>query len=167
LLRVAVANGLTGRAESTSVTPDEPTQPEETADTRFGAAEDALNAGDFNAAAATYRAVLADSPGDAEARAGLARVDLSRRVSGVEPAAARAAADRDPTDVDAQMHLADLDIVAGRVEGAFDRLVGVVRKAGGDDRERVRNRLVELFEIVGATDPRVTKARASLANALF
>ncbi|WP_205857172.1 tetratricopeptide repeat protein, partial [Phytoactinopolyspora endophytica] len=49
----------------------------------------------------------------------------------------------------------------------FHRLVETVRLSAGDERERVRTRLVELFEIIGPSDPRVVKARAALASALF
>ena len=168
LLKVAVANDVTGRAEATSGSAEAQAEPEEEPiDPRFEAAYDAINAGDFDAAAAAYQQVLAESPADAEAKAGLAQVGLLRRTAGVDDAAARRAADENPADVDAQLQVADLDIVGGKVEAAFDRLIDMVRKVAGDDRDRVRSRIVELFEVVGPADPRVTKARAALASALF
>jgi putative thioredoxin len=170
LLKVAVANGLAGRAEpvpGAGVEPESAAQEDEASDPRFDAAYDAINSGDFDAAAAAYRAVLAESPADAEAKAGLAQVDLLRRTAGVDPAAARATAAEHPTDVDAQLVAADLDLAVGQVDDAFTRLVDTVRKVSGDDRDRVRTRLIELFEVIGAADPRVLKARAALASALF
>jgi putative thioredoxin len=79
----------------------------------------------------------------------------------------RAAAAAAPTDVDAQLTAADLDVMGGHVEDAFARLVDTVRATSGADRDRTRARLIELFEIVGSQDPRVGPARLALANALF
>lgn len=170
LLQMAVANGVAGRADPIPGAGPEPVEDEvaeEPIDPRFEAAYDAINAGDFDKAAAAYQAVLAESPADADAKAGLAQVELLRRTAGVDQAAARAQADAEPTNVDAQLLVADLDLVTGNAEAAFDRLIGTVRRVFGDDRERVRTRVVELFEVVGSADPRVVKARSALASALF
>ena len=80
--------------------------------------------------------------------------------------ARRDAADR-PDDIDAQLRVADVDVYAGQVEDAFARLVELVRRTAGDDRERVRQRLVDLFEVVGRDDPSVVAARRALTSALF
>lgn len=172
VLEAAVANGVAGRAEpiagaqpATDDAEGEPAEPP--SDPRFDAAYDAINAGDFAAAVAAYQNVLAESPADAEAKAGLAQVELLRRTSGVDAGAAITAADATPTDVDAQLVAADIELVSGRVDAAFARLIASVRRVFGEDRERVRVRLVELFEVVGTGDPRVTKARGELASALF
>ncbi|NEE00965.1 tetratricopeptide repeat protein [Phytoactinopolyspora halotolerans] len=165
LLNVATQNGVAGRAEPVQGNGAEAA--EEVADTRFDAAYEALEAGDLDAAAAAYQAVLNESPADADAKAGLARVELLRRTHGVDAAAARASADADPADVDAQLVAADLELAEGQAEAAFNRLIETVRRTAGDEREQVRTRLVELFEIIGPSDPRVVKARAALASALF
>jgi putative thioredoxin len=55
----------------------------------------------------------------------------------------------------------------GDVEGAFDRLIEVVRRTSGDDRDKARTHLVELFTLVGDADPRVGAARRKLSAALF
>jgi putative thioredoxin len=174
LLQMAVANGVAGRADpipgggGEAADGDGDGEPaEEPIDPRFEAAYDAINAGDFDKAAEAYRAVLAETPADAEAKAGLAQVELLRRTAGADPAAVVAAADADPTDVDAQLLAADIEVVSGRVDQAFDRLIGTIRRVFGDDRERLRARVVELFDIVGGADPRVVKARSALASALF
>ena len=164
LLRVAEANGVTGRVHVGEAT-EEPAEP--AVDPRYDAAYDAIERGDFDAAAAAYRALLADSPGDADAKAGLGQVELLRRTEGVdEPAARKAAAER-PDDVAAQSAVADLDLLGGHVEEAFGRLVELVRRTSGADRDAARTHLVELFELVGSQDDRVAKARTALANALF
>jgi putative thioredoxin len=63
--------------------------------------------------------------------------------------------------------VADLDLLGGHVEDAFDRLIDLVRRTDGDDRNRVREHLLGLFAAVGNDDPRVLKGRQKLASALF
>jgi putative thioredoxin len=53
------------------------------------------------------------------------------------------------------------------VQDAFDRLIGLVGRTTEAERDRVRERLLELFTVVGVTDPRVAGARRALASALF
>jgi putative thioredoxin len=164
LLRVAEANGVTGR-----VAVGEPTEPppEPVADPRWDEAYDAIERGDLDAAAAAYRSLLADDPGDAEAQAGLGQVELLARTQGLDDAAARRRAAEQPDDVAAQAAVADLDLLGGHVEEAFARLVELVRRTSGDERAAARDHLVQLFELVGNQDERVSRARTALANALF
>ncbi|MFW6092282.1 MAG: tetratricopeptide repeat protein, partial [Actinomycetota bacterium] len=96
-----------------------------------------------------------------------AQVSLLRRTAGVDPSAARSAADANPADVDAQLTAADVEVATGQVDEGFERLLAAIRTTAGDDRDRARTRLVELFEVVGPSDPRVAKARSALASALF
>jgi putative thioredoxin len=131
------------------------------------AADDALAGGDFGAAERAYKKILADRPADAAAAAGLAQVGLLRRVDGVDPAQAMAVAAAKPDDIEAQLVAADLEVLAGQAELAYARLVALVRRIFGDDRERVRNHLVSLFSFASPDDPAVATARRSLASALF
>ncbi|WP_116952249.1 tetratricopeptide repeat protein [Jiangella endophytica] len=172
LLQMAVANGVAGRSDPIPGAGGEPVADddevaEEPIDPRFEAAYDAINAGDFDRAAEAYRQVLAEAPADAEAKAGLAQVELLRRTAGVDAGATLAAAEANPADVDTQLLAADIEVASGLVDQAFDRLIGTIRRVFGDDRERLRVRVVELFDIVGGADPRVVKARSALASALF
>ncbi len=163
LIKVANANGVTGTAQAATPVEDEPV--EEVVDPRWDAAADAIDRGDFDAAAAAYRSLLSDTPGDPDAAAGLAQVELMARVTDVDPALlARAAGD--PSDVEAACAAADADLAAGQVDAAFDRLVQAVRLCEGDERTKAREHLIGLFALVG-DDPRVAKARLALANALF
>ena len=164
LLRVAEANGVTGRLALGDAS--EPA-PEPVADPRWDEAYDAIERGDLAAAAAAYRSLLADSPADPEAQAGLGQVELLARTQGVDDAAARQRAAEQPDDVAAQTAVADLDLLGGRVEEAFSRLVELVRRTTGDERVAARDHLVGLFELVGNQDERVGRARTALANALF
>jgi putative thioredoxin len=128
---------------------------------------DAIERDDLDGAEAAYRRALGENPRDAEATAGLAQVGLMRRTRDADLAAARQAAADAPDDVDAAMLVADLDVLGGHVEDAFARLIDLVRRSSGEDRERVRVRVVELFDVVGGDDPRVLAARRALASALF
>jgi putative thioredoxin len=110
---------------------------------------------------------LAQNPADEEASVGLAQVRLMQRTAGVDQQAARAAAAEAPGDIAAQMLVADCDVLGGHVEDAFARLVETVRVTEGDERDTVREHLVELFAVVGAHDERVMKARRALMSALF
>jgi putative thioredoxin len=167
LLRVAAANGVSGTFTPTADDERAGQPAEPSHDPRFDKAYDAIDRGDYDAAAAAYEELLAESPADADAKAGLAQVSLLKRTASVDPAAAQAAAKAGPADVDAQLLVADLEVAAGRAEAAFDRLITTVRATSGEDRERVRARMLELFDVVGQADPRVAKARAALASALF
>ncbi|MEU8929755.1 tetratricopeptide repeat protein [Streptomyces sp. NPDC048409] len=136
-------------------------------DALLEAAVQALDAGDLAGAVQAYKNVLGDDPGNSEAKLGLAQAELLQRVQGMDPQAVRTAAAEKPADAEAQIAGADLDLVGGHVEDAFGRLIEAVRRTAGDDRDAVRRRLLELFEVVGTDDPRVVNARRALARALF
>ncbi|SDJ76076.1 tetratricopeptide repeat protein [Streptomyces indicus] len=136
-------------------------------DALLEAAVQALDAGDLGGAVQAYKNVLADDPANTEAKLGLAQAELLQRVQGLDPQQVRQAAAENPADPQAQIAAADLDLVGGHVEDAFGRLVDTVKKVFGDDRDAVRVHLLGLFEVVGADDPRVAKARSALARALF
>ncbi|MEV5879124.1 tetratricopeptide repeat protein [Streptomyces sp. NPDC052101] len=136
-------------------------------DAALNAAADALDAGDLAGAVRAYQNVLADDPAHPEAKLGLAQAELLQRVQGFDPQKVRQEAAEKPKDVDAQIAAADLDLVGGHVEDAFGRLIETVQRTAGDDRDTVRRRLLELFEVVGPEDPRVIGARRALARALF
>ncbi|MFF8195854.1 tetratricopeptide repeat protein [Streptomyces bobili] len=136
-------------------------------DALLEAAVQALDAGDFGGAVRAYQNVLADDPGNTEARLGLAQAELLHRVQGMDPQRVRTEAAEKPGDAAAQIAAADLDLVGGHVEDAFGRLIDTVARTAGDERDAARLRLVELFEVVGPDDPRVTAARRALARALF
>ena len=130
-------------------------------------AYDAIEADDLETAADAYREALAQSPADTDAKIGLAQVGLLQRTRGADLQQARAAAAAAPTDVDAQILVADLDVLGGHVEDAFVRLIDTVRVTADADRNQAREHLVELFEVVGTTDERVVRARKALMSALF
>ncbi len=162
------AQGITGRHQPRAgAAPAEDQDAEPAVDPRYAAAQDAIGAGDYDLAVAEYQKLLTANPADAEAAAGLAMARVLARTASADDAAARSAADAAPDDVDAQTLVADLDLVAGRVEESFTRLVELVRRTSGDERNAAREHLVGLFAAVGNDDPRVTKGRQQLASALF
>jgi putative thioredoxin len=136
-------------------------------DAALNAAAEALDAGDLGGAIRAYQNVLADDPAHPEAKLGLAQAELLQRVQGFDPQKVRQEAAEKPKDVEAQIAAADLDLVGGHVEDAFGRLIETVQRTVGDDRDTVRRRLLELFEVVGSEDARVVGARRALARALF
>jgi putative thioredoxin len=136
-------------------------------DPRMTDADDALMAGDLDAAEQAYKKILAESPADAAAEAGLAQVTLARRAAGVDPNAALAAAQANPDDLAAQLLAADVEVLSGFAERAYTRLVDLVRRSTGEDRETIRRHLVSLFAVAGPDDPAVSSARRALAGALF
>ncbi len=167
LLQVAAQNGVTGsvavvdQQESTEEPAEEQLPP------LHAAAYAAIETGDYAAAITAYEKALAENPRDEEAAAGLGQVRLLERVQGVDLRAARAAAADAPRDVDAQFTVADLDLAGGHIEEAFERLLDLFAVLPAEERPVVRERLVELFGLVGASDPRVTAARNRLSSLLF
>jgi putative thioredoxin len=136
-------------------------------DPRLDAADDALMTGDLDAAEAAYKKILAESPADATAESGLAQVELYRRVTGVDAAATLAKAAADPDDLAAQRLAADIEVLSGQAPEAYERLVSLIRRTGGDERDEVRRHLLSLFSVAGPDDPAVSTARRALARALF
>jgi putative thioredoxin len=142
-------------------------QAESSEDPRFAAADEALMVGDLDAAEQAFKKILGETPNDAAAEAGLAQVGLMRRIEGQVPAKVLAAAEESPDDVAAQTLAADVEMLSGQAEAAYKRLIALVRRTAGDDREAARKHLVSLFTLAGPDDPAVASARRALASALF
>ena len=168
LLKVAAANGVTGQIGAGGPGSAEPAAPP--LPPLHQAAFDAIEAGDYAAAAAAYRQALNERPADADAKAGLAQVELMDRLQALsEPDAdaLRGLAADEPDNLNAQLSVADLDIAGGHIEDALGRIVAFIGRNFGPEREAARVRLLELFDVVGTGDERVAKARQGLARVLF
>ena len=141
--------------------PVEETEPEE------DEALAALDQGDYPAAEAAYKRLIARKPTDSYAKLGLAQVQLLARTHGVDAAKVMEDAIKHPDDIELQIQCADVEVMSGYLEPAFDRLLRLLVVLHGDEQKKVKDRLLELFALVDQADPRVIKARAQLANALF
>jgi putative thioredoxin len=166
LLKAAVANGMVGRAEPVGSEPSAAEEPEPPEDPRYAAADDALERGDFAAAREEFDKLLQANPNDAGAQAGKAQAGLFARAAALDPRSTLAAANGS-ADVTSQLAAADVEMITGQVEAAFERLIGLIKRLSGDERNQVRVRLLELFDTLGNTDERVLKARRDLMTALF
>jgi putative thioredoxin len=162
------AQGVTTRHQPRTAAPEPADEGEEPAvDPRYAPAQDALEAGDIDGAVAAYQKLIDANPADTEAAAGLAMAKVLQRTAGVDLNAARTAAAEAPDDVAAQTLVADLDLLGGHVDDAFNRLVELVRRSSDPERDQARQHLLGLFAAVGNDDPRVLKGRQRLASALF
>lgn len=141
--------------------PVEATEPEE------DEALAALDQGDYETAEAAYKKLLARKPHDSYAKLGLAQVQLLARTHGVDAAKVMEDAIKHPDDIEIQIQCADVEVMSGYLEPAFERLLRLLMVLHGDEQKIVKDRLLELFALVDQADPRVIKARAQLANALF
>lgn len=167
LLQVAAQNGVTGTLSvGRDADPEAPVE-EPPLPPLHAEAFAAIETGDYAAAIRAYEKALAENPRDEDAIAGLGQVRLLDRVQGLDLQQARAAAAEAPLDVQAQFAVADLDLAGGHVDDAFGRLLDLFAQLPSDQRAPVRERLVELFGLIGTTDPRVVSARNRLSSLLF
>jgi len=160
LLDLAAQQGVTGSLDGAGAGADEPALPP-----LHQEAFDAIERGDNAGAIAAYEKALKENPRDEQAAAGLAQVRLLERIAGVNLQAARQAAAENPKGLDEQFLIADLDIAGGHVDDAFDRLLDLFLATGRE--AAVKDRLIELFGLIGQTDPRVIAARTRLTSLLF
>jgi putative thioredoxin len=130
-------------------------------------ADEALARDDLPAAIAAFSNEIAANPGNEDAKAGLAQLELMLRIGNADLETTLAAARDKPDDVETSLLLADLELGAGNLEASFNRLLDIIRSGPGPDREAARKRLLELFLVVGGEHPAVSKARRDLTTALF
>ena len=154
LLTIAAEQGI-------GEVPEETLEPEETE------ALAALEAGDLIKAEDAYKRFLTRMPSNPYAKLGLAHTQLQIRIVNLDPEKVMTKANTDPLDIESALSAADMEVATGSVEPAFIRLLALIKATSGDDRTRVKDRLLELFSLVDPADPRVIKARTDLANALF
>ncbi len=135
-------------------------------DPELAQARQQLEDGDFHAAKESYQAILDANPASVEAKGAIRQIDFLTRATAQRPDAV-AVADAAPGDIDAALAAADVQILNQDVSAAFERLIALVRSISGDERTRVRTRLIELFELFDPADPEVVAGRRNLANALY
>ncbi|MFC4223463.1 tetratricopeptide repeat protein [Lysinibacter cavernae] len=167
VLDVAAQAGVTGRVQVADASAEGEEPAPAPLPPHHQEAFEAIERGDYPAAKEEYRKALVNNPRDVEAVAGLAQVSLLDRLSGKTLDEIRARAAANPADLDAQLDVADLDLSGGHIEDAFDRLLQLFTDLDQDGKDRVRERMLELFDVVGVTDPRVLAARRSLTALLY
>ena len=166
VLRIAAEQGVNGTINTEVQEDVAPVIEEEQIDPRLEAAFNAIEKGDFVAANNSYKEMLNQNPADQVALAGLAQVGLLERASKLNPNdVLQKASDR--KDFASQMDLADLELMKGNPGDGFAVLINAIKISSGEDRDKLRARLLELFIVVGDSDPEVIKARRDLASALF
>jgi len=166
VLRIAAEQGVNGTINTEVQEDVAPVIEEEQIDPRLEAAFNAIEKGDFVAANNSYKEMLNQNPADQVALAGLAQVGLLERASKLNPNdVLQKASDR--KDFASQMDLADLELMKGNPGAGFAVLISAIKISSGEDRDKLRARLLELFIVVGDSDPEVIKARRDLASALF
>ena len=153
----ATAGKLSGGADG-----EEPEQ----VDPEVAQARAHLDAGDFDAALTAYQAILDADPNHAEAKGAVRQISFLQRATAQRPDAV-AVADGAPADIDAAFAAADAEILQQDVAAAFDRLIALIKQTAGDERTKVRTRLIELFDLFDPADPEVIAGRRKLANALY
>lgn len=171
VLELAAQNGVVGVAKPAGVSAGEAgatvAPPAPALPPLHQEAFDAAERADYPAAIAAWEKALKQNPNDADAKAGLAQISLLNRLKGKAMADIRAAAAANPEGLEQQLDVADLDVSGGHVDDAFDRLLVLFPKLDQDGKNSVRARLLELFEVVGLTDPAVNTARMRLTNLLY
>ena len=167
VLAFAEQQGITGSVPTGDAAPADAEPTPEPMPPLHQEAYDALDAGDLDAAIAAFEKAIAQNPRDADAIAGLAQVNLLARLRGRIAEEVRAAAAANPDDVEAQLLAADLDLSGGHVHDAFLRLLDLMATLSKDEKQDVRRRLLDHFEIVGGDDPRVIAARKRLTTLLY
>ena len=167
LLRMAAKYGIVGKAQPVAAASEAGDDGEVAMDPRYVAAYDAMEREDYASARQEFETILAATPSDAVAKAGLGQSGLLSRVTTSNPQGAVEMLAANPDDLDAILAMADLEAATGALEAAFARLVAAVRSHAGDERDIVRKRLLELYDTCDPTDQAVLRSRRELASALF
>jgi putative thioredoxin len=142
-------------------------EPEEPTPAYLLEADEALSKDDLPGAIDAFSREITANPANEDAKAGLAQLELMMRIGDADLEATRVAAEADPDNLETNLLLADLELGAGHLEAAFDRLLAIIRRSPGPEREAARKRLLDMFLVVGGEHPAVSKARRDLTTALF
>ena len=155
VLQMASEKGITSQvsANGTPVTPERPLSPE------HQAALAAIDSGDLPEAKRLYEKLIVEYPNDSEAKAGLAQVSLMIRLS----EGSSIAAGDELAKVFGQ---ADQLLISGDADSALGSLLDRF-EVDFEARDQIRQRLLELFILIGDAEQSVLAARRRLATLMF
>jgi putative thioredoxin len=101
------------------------------------------------------------------AKLGLAQCELALRISTLDFERTIKSANEKPNSIQDQLMAADVEVATGRHKSGFERLLRAVQTMSGDDKNKAKEHLLLLFQLVDPSDPDVIKSRQALASALF
>jgi putative thioredoxin len=127
----------------------------------------ALESGNYALAETAYKKWLSRKPNESLAKLGLAQTQLLIRTEGLDLNIVVEESKKSPQDIVLQLKAADIEIVNGGVEAAFSRLLTLIKTCTGDDKNKVKTHLLNLFALVDQGDPRLISARKELASSIF
>lgn len=167
LLRIAAENGVSGTLESSEDQPQQEEEPEPLPP-NIQQAYDAIEEGDYDAATQAFEAELATNPSSEDAKVGIIQVQLMKRLDGQDPQEILSrAASPQGQDLESQLLAADVEVSMGQFASGFNRVIALVKANAGEERERVRKHLLDLFQLAPKDSPELAQARRDLAAALF
>lgn len=151
VLQLAQQNGITERVsvQEVATAAKEP----ELSPEHMAAVAD-IEAGDLEAAYSKFEKLTIEYPNDKDARAGFNQVKLMLRLTKAPS-----------TDLEKELLGADQLLVSGNSAGAFALLLDLYSES--IDKDTIRERLLELFSLVGEDNEDVLVARRRLASLMF
>jgi putative thioredoxin len=127
----------------------------------------ALEAGEYATAEMAYKKWLSRKPNENLAKLGLAQVQLLIRTEGLDLNQIIEESKKSPDNIELQLKAADVEIVNGGVDTAFLRMLTLIKALSGEDKNKAKTHLLNLFALVDQADPRLIAARKELASAIF
>ena len=149
VLQLAQQNGITAKAKLGKKEEVKPLSKD------HQAAISAIENNNLEEAKKIFQKILIEYPNDNEAKAGAAQVELMLRLQG-----------KNLDELDKLMLGADQLLASRNPSAAFSLLLDLFAERI-EERERIRARLIQLFFLLGDSDPAVLDARRRLASMMF
>jgi putative thioredoxin len=159
LIAGAASQGVTGRLVETGVAEEIPTLPKPLQE-----ALALVDAGEVDQAFELLTKLKMETPKDVATSALLAQVTLMKRTMDLPH---EQILESQPTNFDEAITLADVLAAIGDFQSAFDLLLSLFTQVEPEQKELVKARLLEYFEIAGSSNEQVKAARAKLATLLY
>ncbi len=142
--------------------------PVPTDDPRLAQAEELFTEGNFGEALEVYDQILASEPANTALKNTRTKVAFFARAQQIDRSSDPIArADAAPDDVALALDAADVEMLLGSPEQPLERLLELLPKVFGDEREQVRQRLLDLLGLFDTGDPIALQTRQRMASVLF